>query len=120
MLRLAAIPAVYGVLNRQTEQTEHVVEFTTNTRNKNVSAVDISEWTLGLGREYGGVWGGGGRGETQEVRLSNPESGEELHRAPVRNIRNIFQTGIILLFQVRPLRGQREEFFSEIKSQIKE
>ena len=44
MLRLAAIPAVYGVLNRQTEQTEHVVEFTTNTRNKNVSAVDISEW----------------------------------------------------------------------------
>ena len=26
------------------QQTEHVVEFTTNTRNKNVSAVDISQW----------------------------------------------------------------------------
>ena len=44
------------------------MEFTTNTRNKNVSAVDISEWTLGLGREYGGVWGGGGEGDEERLR----------------------------------------------------
>ena len=62
-----------------------------------------------------------GRGETQEVRPSNPESGEELlpdSELPLKilEILEIF----ILLFQVRQLRGQREEFFSEIKSQIKE
>ena len=71
-------------------------------------------------REEQGVRETAGRGETQEVRLSNPEGGEELLRASIKNIRNIFQTGIILLFQVRQLRRQREEFFSEIKSQIKE
>ena len=65
-----------------------------------------------------------GRGETEAVRPSNPESGEELlpdSELPLQilEILEILEI-FILLFQVRQLRGQREEFFSEIKSQIKE